>query len=371
MNRVLVVGAGISGMALATALKRAGIDPVVVEIQPKWDVLGVGISVQGPALRALRALGLADECVAHGFGYSEVVNCDQNGEVKGVVDLPRLNGPAYPSCVGMMRPLLHDVLAGAMLRAGVRVRFGLSVSAIAEKPDHAAVTFTDGSEAAFDLVVAADGANSRIRALAFGEKLKPVYTGQAVWRAMVPRPASVDARHAYYGPRHKAGFNPISPVEMYIYLVQNVEGDPRLEAERWPAVVRELLSDFGGHIGEVRQRITDPRRIVYRPVGALVVPDPWYRGRVVLIGDAAHTAPPHLASGATIAIEDAIVLAEVLQSGASIEEALRAFMARRYGRCRMVVENSRQLGEWEKNPRAGGDPTTLIAASMRELAAPI
>ena len=154
--------------------------------------------------------------------------------------------------------------------------------------------------------------------------------------------------------------------------MQNVQGNRRLEPERWPAVMRELLADFGGHIGEMRARITDPARIVYRPVGSLLMPAPWHRGRVVLIGDAAHTAPPQLASGATIAIEDAIVLAELLAGPTSVEEALQNFMARRYERCRIVVENSWQLGEWEKQPEMpGADPTSLIAASMKALAAPI
>ena len=107
VERVLVVGAGVSGMVLATALKRAGKRPDVVEIQPQWEILGVGISIQGPALRALRAIGLLDRCVQEGFGYSQVVNCDQDGNVVGIVDLPRLNGPQYPSCVGIMRPNLH------------------------------------------------------------------------------------------------------------------------------------------------------------------------------------------------------------------------------------------------------------------------
>src|SRR5438105_6525024 len=158
---------------------------------------------------------------------------------------------------------------------------------------------------------------------------------------------------------------------MSIYLVQNVHGNPRLEPERWPTVMRELLADFGGHIGEVRSRITDPARIVYRPVGSLLLPPPWYKGHVVLIGDAAHTAPPQLASGATIAIEDAIVLAELL-AALPVEAALERFMQRRFERCRIVVENSWQLGEWEKTPEApGAAPTALIQASMKALAAPI
>ena len=372
VERVLVVGAGISGMVLSTALKQRGGSPDLIEIHPQWDVLGVGLAVQGAALRALRSIGLIDRCVREGFGYSQVVNCDQNGNVEGVVDLPRLNGPQYPSCVGMMRPSLHRILAGALTDAGVSVRFGLTVNSLRQSPDHVNVVFSDGTEREYDLVVGADGANSKIRELLFGPKYKPQYTGQAVWRAMVPRPEEVNARHSYYGPRHKAGFNPVSRQEMYIYLVQNVTGDPHLEPEHWPAVMQELLADFGGQIGQVRDRITDPKRIVYRPVGSLLLPSPWYVGRVVLIGDAAHTAPPQLASGATIAIEDSIVLAELVRSDLPVAEALEKFMARRYERCRMVVENSWQLGEWEKSPNApGADPTALIAASMKALAAPI
>jgi 2-polyprenyl-6-methoxyphenol hydroxylase-like FAD-dependent oxidoreductase len=369
MTSVLVVGAGLSGMVLATALKRAGKAVDLVELHPQWQVLGVGISVQGPALRALGSLGLLERCIEAGFGYSQVINCDQSGNVQGVVDLPRLNGPEHPSCVGMMRPALHEVIAAAMEQAGVEVCFGRTVKRIDQ---NGKVEFSDGATGSYDLVVGADGASSKIRELLFGTEVRPRYTGQAVWRAMVPKPPDVTARHAYYGPRHKAGFNPVSREEMYIYLVQNVQGNPRLEPARWPAVMRELLADFGGHIAAVRDAITDPARIVYRPIGALILPAPWYRGRVLLIGDAAHTAPPHLASGATVAIEDAIVLAELLASQLPLPQALEQFMARRFERCRMVVENSVRLGEWEKTPDLpGADPTALIAASMRVLATPI
>jgi 2-polyprenyl-6-methoxyphenol hydroxylase-like FAD-dependent oxidoreductase len=102
------------------------------------------------------------------------------------------------------------------------------------------------------------------------------------------------------------------------------------------------------------------------------LPPPWFKGRVLVIGDAAHTCAPQLASGATIAIEDSIVLANLIQSGQPLEEMLERFMTRRYERCRMVVHNSWQFGEWEKTPGTPrADPTALITASMRALAAPI
>jgi 2-polyprenyl-6-methoxyphenol hydroxylase-like FAD-dependent oxidoreductase len=117
--------------------------------------------------------------------------------------------------------------------------------------------------------------------------------------------------------------------------------------------------------------MTDPERIDRRPLQAILLPPPWYRGRVLLIGDAAHSTTPHLAMGAGIAIEDAAVLGEELGSCDSLEEALEAFMERRFDRCRLVVENSLQLGEWEKNPQdPDADPAGLIDASFAVLAAP-
>src|SRR5690349_14837847 len=139
--RVLVVGAGLSGMVLAAALKRSGVDVDLIEVHASWQVLGVGISVQGPALRALKSIGLLERCIAAGFGYSQVVNCDQNGAVQGIVELPRLNGPQYPSCVGMMRPALHDVIASALAGEGVAVRFGLTVEALSQSRDAVAARF--------------------------------------------------------------------------------------------------------------------------------------------------------------------------------------------------------------------------------------
>lgn len=371
IRNVLIVGGGLAGQTLATALARRGIRAELIELHAQWNVLGVGISVQGPTLRALRSVGLLDRCLTEGFGYSELTNCDQNGKVLSVVDLPRMLGPDFPSCVGIMRPVLHDVLFAAIGEAQVPVRMGLTVASLDQDDAGVDVAFSDGTRGRYDLVIGADGAYSKLRSALFGETRRPQYTGQAVWRAMVPRPANVRGRHSYYGPRHKSGFNPVSQSEMYIYLVENVTGNPRVEPERWPARMRDLLADFGGHIGEVRDTITDPARIVYRPVESLIMPKPWHQGRVVLIGDAVHTAPPQLASGAAIAIEDAIVLAEMIGDAEDATGMLDRFVARRFERCRLVVENSYQLGEWEKNPgAAGADPAALQAASYAALAQP-
>ena len=104
--------------------------------------------------------------------------------------------------------------------------------------------------------------------------------------------------------------------------------------------MRELPSAFTGLAGELRDRIAAPEQIVRRPVEAILVPPPWHAGRTVLIGDAVHAPPPTLAAGAAIVLEDAVVLDEMLAAGGDVEETLRAFVDRRWERCRLVVEQS-------------------------------
>lgn len=373
ISKVLVVGGGIAGMCLAIGLRRRGIAVDIVEISRDWSALGVGITLHGPAMRALGTIGVLDRCVAAGFGINRLARGDVRGEIFRVEgEAPRLNGPEYPATLGIMRPVLHQVLADATREAGVKPRLGLTVEAIEQRPDSVGAIFSDGVRGRYDMVVGADGINSRVRDLVFGPKLKPRFTGQAIWRATVPRPPEVDVLVSFMGPRNKAGFNPVSPELMYIFLVTNHRDRSEIPRTGLVEAMREQLADFGGLVARAREQITTAEQVVCRPAEALLVPPPWYRDRVVLIGDAAHATTPHLASGALIAIEDAVVLAELAATEAPVPDLLARFMARRYERCRMVVEHSLQLGEWEQHPDApGADPLGLQQRTRAALAQPI
>jgi len=371
VDNVLIVGGGIAGLTLAIGLNRAGIRTEIVEINPDWTVSGLGLSLQGPALRALRMIGLLDQCVERGFGYSYFSACDVHGNVTGTVRMPQLNGPDYPAAMGIMRQALYSLLKQVLAEAQVPVHPGVTLSSLDQDDNGVDVTFTDGRHGRYCLAVGADGANSKIRDMLFGREFRPKYTGQAVWRATVNRPADVQARYSFYGPRNMAGVNPVSDKQMYIYLVQNLPGFVHLADDRLPATIREQLEDFSGLIADAREEITDPSQIVYRPITSGLLPAPWFRGRTILIGDAAHTVTPHLAAGAGIAIEDSIVLTEMLQSAPSVVDALENFMTRRFDRCRLVVENSFMLGEWDKVPNTpGADPVGVLDRSLKALAEP-
>ena len=376
VNRVLVVGGGIGGLSATIALRRQGIDVDVVEINPKWDVYGVGIIQPGNAIRAMDALGLADRCVEAGFPMPGSRMHDTQGNVladMGFVRPPGLR-EELPIMSALRRPRLHEILKAAVRDSGADVRLGMTVANLEPAGDHVAVTFTDNTHGDYDLVIGADGINSLVRTMVFGADLRPHYTGQICWRYNVPRPPEVESLWMFMGERGKAGFCPLSPELMYVLLIEQPPGDDaesRAPKERLAATFRERLAEFGGKMAEVREQITEDDEVVVRPVDTIVVPPPWHRGRVVLIGDAAHATSPHVGQGAAQAVEDGIVLAEELGADQPLEGALDAFMDRRYERCKMVVEGSAQLGRWEMQPEPDMDPVGVTIQVTNAASAPL
>jgi 2-polyprenyl-6-methoxyphenol hydroxylase-like FAD-dependent oxidoreductase len=372
IQNALIVGGGSAGLSSAIALRRLGIDAEVIELKPDWAILGSGVTMMGATLRALGELGLADECVERGAGGFEVGIYDEAGTELQVVPLPSIAGGERPAIAGIMRPELHGMLLDAAEKTGASIRLGTTVTSLTQQSDRVEVTLSDGSERAYDLVIGADGLHSRIRSMIFEDPVEPSWTGQMVWRAIVERPADYTNLAMFYGKRTKAGINAVSKTQAYLFLADNefrAELPPR---EQWPAILRETLAEYTGPVAAIRETITDPAVIDWRGLQGLLLPEPWYKDRVVLIGDAVHASTPQLAMGAGLAIEDSLVLAELLGSSSSVVDALEAFMVRRYERCRMVVENSLQLGKWEQHPEdPNADPGGLSERSWAELAAPI
>jgi 2-polyprenyl-6-methoxyphenol hydroxylase-like FAD-dependent oxidoreductase len=362
VKKVLVIGGGIGGLSTALALRKGGIGVDLVEINQQWTVYHVGIVVQGNALRAMAALGVAEKCVAVGFPYDGLEFRDLQGNLLADIHGAKVAGPHLPADLGLTRPALHKVLTDAVREAGVNVRLGLTFREIDAYGDRVTVTFTDGTRGDYDLVVGADGAYSKVRGVLFGDTYKPAFTGQGVWRYNVPRPPELTRAVMFAGlDTGKCGFIPLTPDTGYVLLVQAESATERIPQEKLAESFRARLARCTGIMARLREQITDSSLVVYRPLQALFVEEPWYKGRVVLLGDAVHAITPHLGQGAAQAMEDGVVLGELCSQNLPVEEVLARFARRRYDRCKLIYEGSLQIGAWEQHPSPEADPAGLTA----------
>jgi 2-polyprenyl-6-methoxyphenol hydroxylase-like FAD-dependent oxidoreductase len=343
--RALVVGGGIGGLSAAIALRRAGCAVDLVEINAIWTQSGVGIIQPGNALRALDSLGTAAACLEAGFAYDGYDYCDAQGRLLHAVPSPRV-GEFWPAYNGILRSRLHEILLSAARRCGASLYLGITWTALTQYDDRVAVAFSDGRQVEYDLVVGADGIYSPLRERCFGPAHAPRATGQSVWRLTLPRPPTMNRGVMMSAPRRKAGFIPLSSDLMYLLLVTEEPPAERYPRERLPALLAERLDGFGGLAAMTREHIHPQSEVVYRPLEIVVLPPPWYQGRVILIGDAAHASTPHLGQGAAMAVEDAVVLGELVAK-VPLANLGEAYMARRYERAKRIQGASIAIGEYE------------------------
>lgn len=340
VERVLVVGAGIGGLALARALRRLGIDVEVVEKQDAWRRLGAGLALQPNGARALRELDLLDAVVRAGIPIEHWLFADDQGVPLFDIDLPDFWGDVGPF-VGIARAGLHDVLfAGAR---GARFRMGTSVTRLDVGDDDVSVRLSDGSVARYDLVVGADGLRSTVRGLVFPD-VQLAYGGQISWRSIAPvRMPAPPSVQFWLGDRRFFGLCPIASGWTYgfAYVFGSKQHDPVVgRIER----LRTRFSSFGPGVRRYLDAVESDEQIHCSTI-EWMEQQRWYSGRVVLIGDAAHASSPMMGQGGNMALEDALVLGEVLAAERSVEAALKRYAERRTPRTRFVQDESRRVSE--------------------------
>lgn len=370
-GRALIVGGGIGGMSATIALRRTGWNVVLVDLDPEWRVYGAGITITGPTLRAFGELGILEEVLREGFAADGLVIRNVAGDVLSSVPTPVRGVGDIPGTGGIMRPTLHRILANSVRASGAEVRLGVTVDALSQDADGVVATFNDGRIGRYDMVVGADGVFSKVRSMIFDDPPEPAYTGQACWRLRLPRHPDIDRRCFFLGGPVKVGLTPVSAVEMYMFLLEPCPQKRRPDPDTLHVELARLLKGYGGVLAEVRDQLSPDSVIVYRPLEGFLLPPPWNVGRIVLIGDAAHPTTPQLASGAGLAVEDGLVLAQELATASGVEPGLEAFTTRRWPRCRLVVENSLEIGRREKAGMPIESQTELVAQSLAFLAGPI
>ncbi|MEV7328901.1 FAD-dependent monooxygenase [Micromonospora sp. NPDC093244] len=341
--RILVVGAGIAGLAVARALRMAGFRPDVTEKLPPGESTETGLYLPGNAARALRRLDLHDPVRPLGQVIRRQRFFDAAGAPLCEVDLDAL-WAGVGECRALPRADLHRVLLSG---AGGAVRHGAEVRTLDLLPGAVGVTFTDGTTGEYDLVIGADGPRSSVRALAaLGGPPRPV--GQVVYRAVLRDGPPVTEWTALLGQRSGFLMVPIGAGRLHLYA-----DEAGTEAPTDPlARLRDLFADYRGPVPEVLAALDS----VHVGITDEVELGRWYRGRVLLVGDAAHATAPTLSQGAAMALEDAVVLAESLRAAGSVDAALVAYESRRRPRTRWVRDRTRDRNRTRDVPPALRDP---------------
>lgn len=372
VSTALIVGGSIAGMNAAIALAQAGVLVDVIELA--HEPLGASLAFSGRAAMALVELGIYDEVRATGRpAIPGNTATSIRSAVTGEIINPGPQRPDWPGAVdgvGVYRPVFLQVAQREAERLGVRVRKGVTYKSFSDGPDGVDVSFTDGETGRYDLMVAADGINSPIRERVFPDAAKPQYSGQLGVRWMAPGP-QVDGEGWYANELGRLGFYYLPQDLIYIPAVINIPEQRWISDEEVRSIFTALLDSMSAPaIRELRSRLTDKSELIGKPFYWQLLSDPWYKGRTVLIGDAAHATSAHMGMGGGMALEDACVLGQSIAAASSLPEALEMFMKRRFERAKLVVETSNKLGQLEQQRAPHSENVALLTKAFAAIGEP-
>jgi len=373
---ILIVGGGIAGLGLATALSGRGIPCELVERDSSWKTVGAGITLYPNGLRALEMLGLADAVRQQGVAVETVRTLTAQGRL--VAESPGESWPGIGSSVAIYRPRLQEILREAA--SEISVRMGVSpdrVSDQQEGSDGVLVDFSDGSSGRYEIIVGADGIHSSIRESCFAPASPSRYTGQTYWRGSITK-TLVETSTLQMSENRYVALMPLGDDVFYVAAqLRTAEPPPPLPSSEWHA---RLMRDFGDFDGPAREAFALLGDDLHFGGGQEIDRAEWRRGRAVLIGDAAHACSPVLTQGGSLATEDAVVLAELLAGAgladgrpapSAIDAALAEFVRRREPRARWVRERTRRYIELMNSGAPAGDLTASLSDVSNYLRRPI
>ena len=345
---VVVVGAGVAGLSCALACARAGARVEVFEAHTAPVSVPAHVEVMPNLLRALARLGVAHDCVQRGFAYSGFAVVDEQGDEGFTLPIEPLAGPQLPPAVGIALDELVDLLACAAVRAGVVLRRGCGVLAV--EPDAGRVVVGGGRVLQADLVVLAAGADSPLVGALFGPMRRGALR-HAWWHALLPRPPWLDRATWMAGSLgRRLMLVPIGMSRAGVAVVATPTAEERADG----GVLERLLKSWGALPRRLAAAI-DPSAAVLRRATSPLREPPWHRGAVLCVGASAHAFAPPFGQSVAQAMEDAVVLGDLLAAGLERPNLLQRFTERRSGRVRRLHALTERAARWMVRPEPATD----------------
>ena len=341
--RVLVVGGGIAGLTFTALLQQRGFKPTLVERIPEYGSVGYVIVLWPSGSRILKGLGVYRDILDVGLQFTTYNVSDMQGEMLHTYSVKNVT-EKYGPMLSTYRPDLINVIRKAVDPNSIRMN--TTVDKIEQTNDEVYVTFSDGTEDTFDLVVGCDGVRSKTRQLVFGD-VPLTYSGMNGWSFWVkPEIATTKEIAEYWGTGKFFGIWPTrGRLSVFTSIRKDAqESDP---VESRIDRIQDNFKDFGGLVPEILEGLDNPNEIFHGHYNDLVMKK-WHKGRVVLVGDAAHAILPTAGGGVSMAMESAAVLADELCRADSkyIEQSFESYTARRRSRVAKIQNQSRMMGKY-------------------------
>lgn len=362
VRRVVVIGGGVAGLACALACAQAGARVELLESQASAPASPAHVDVVPNLLRGLARLGVADACVRRGFAYSGLAVVDEHGDEGFRLPTQLLAGPLLPPAAGIAQADLLDLLEAAAVQSGVTVRRGCAVSAI--EAERGRVVAGDGSVWVADLVVVAAGAESPLAAALLGP-VPPGATSLAWWHASLPRPPWLDRSTWMAGSvGRRLLLVPTGVSRAGVAVMDTTEPSGPFSASG----LTGLLGSWGSLPRRLAAAIDPTAPAVLRRGSSWLRDMPWHRGAVLCVGACAHAFSLPFGQSAAQALEDAVVLGELVAAGLERPQLLQHFTERRRERVRRLHGLTERAARWVVRPEPATD-LQLLAREVHRLVA--
>lgn len=337
-----IVGGGIAGLTAAIALRQIGIDTGIFESAVEIKAIGAGLGLGANAIRAFGKLGFKEEIIKLGRLLPAFTIYDESGKIITKTDSLASSQKFGEDNFTIHRAELHKFLLSQIDESQVHIN--KRVTDFIQEKDSVTVKFEDGSEHKTKYLLAADGIHS-----VFRKKLLPAsvprYAGYTCWRAVVDNSGlNINESSEIWGKGRRFGIVPLSNDKMYWFACINAkQNDKKMNDFR----ISDLQKHFGNFPSPVSEilKITKDESLIQNDIADIKPVNRFAFGNIVLIGDAAHATTPNLGQGACQAIEDAVILADEINTTGNIKTAFRIFEERRMKRTKYIINTSRRIGK--------------------------